>query len=219
MVIRKFERQVEKIVEGTFARLFRTGVKPVEVARRLTREMDQGRTVGVSGATMAPNDFDVALSRADYDEFAQVRSALERELVELVIGHAQDEKYEFLGPVDVRFVEDPERMKGTLHIEARLREGRASGGVGALLLPDGDELPLGATVITIGRMDDCEITISDPNISRRHAEIQPDGDGWIMVDLGSTNGSKVNGRRAQRHRLRHGDVLGFGGAIIKFHSR
>jgi len=219
VVIRKFERRVESLVEGTFARLFRTGVRPVEVARRLTRDMEQGRTVGVSGATMAPNDFEVVLSSDDYAEFAEVRAALARELLLLVIEKSQDEGYEFLGPVDVRFARDPDRAKGTFEIEARLREGQARGGAGVLTLPSGEMRTLGAMVVTVGRTDDCEVVIADPNISRRHAEIQPDNDGWVVVDLGSTNGTKVNGRRSQRHRLRHGDVLGFGEAIVKFHNQ
>lgn len=163
--IRKFEQRVENLVEGTFAKLFRTGVRPVEVARRLTREMDQNRTVGVSGATMAPNDFDVVLSPSDFTEFSEVRSALSRELVTVVIEHAEDEGYTFLGPIRVGFVEDPKRSTGSFSIGSRLREGASSSHDNAYLtLPDGTELDLDATTLVVGRMAECEVTINDPNI-------------------------------------------------------
>lgn len=206
-------------MEGTFAKLFRTGVRPVEVARRLTREMDQNRTVGVSGATMAPNSFEVSLSPSDFAEFAEVRSALSRELVTAVIDHADDEGYTFLGPVQVSFVESAKRSTGSFSIESRLREGASGSDDAYLTLPDGTERDLDAATLVVGRMPECEIAINDPNISRRHAEIQQFDDGWILIDKGSTNGSMVNGRRVDRHRLSHGDVLGFGDSVLRFQLR
>jgi hypothetical protein len=211
-----FERRLERMVEGAFARVFRSGLRPVEVGRRLVREMDDGRTIDVRGRAIAPNDFTVRLSEEDLDHFAEVTETLARELADAARDHARDEGYHFLGPVHVELVVDRRFRTGSFSIDARLREAPGGVGAGSIRLPDGDRLPLEGHAISIGRLSACDITISDPNVSRRHAEIRPEGDGYVLVDLGSTNGSRLNGVRIARESLVDGDELGFGGVTLVF---
>ena len=208
--IKKIERRLERLVEGTFARIFKTGLGPVEVARRVTREMDLNRNVGVSGSAVVPNHFQVSLSEADHARFAEVQGTLEDELVQTAESHAQAEGYTFLGPVEIHLEVSPKLPTGSFQCTAKLREAPKPVVRGVLVVPSGDEIVLGDDVLMVGRMHDCAVVIADPNISRHHAEVHPDGDGWMLVDLGSTNGSRVNGQPVDRHHLVVGDVLSFG---------
>src|SRR3954468_12226731 len=98
MGIKGFERSLEKMVEGAFARVFRSGLRPVELGRRLTREMDDNRSVDVRGRTVVPNHFDVALASTDFEQFTDIKDTLVRELSDAAREHARDEGYTFLGP-------------------------------------------------------------------------------------------------------------------------
>ena len=216
MVLKGFESRLERMVEGAFARVFRSGLRPVELGRRLARAMDDERSIDVRGRTIAPNTFVVRLSEEDDERFAEVADTLVRELADAAREHARDEGYHFLGPVQVELTVDKRYRTGTFAIEARFHEAAGGGGAGSLVLPDGNRFPLEGRVLTIGRQSSCDIAISDPNVSRQHAEIRPFGDGYILVDLGSTNGTKVNGGRVAEHHLVDGDQLGFGGTTLVF---
>ncbi len=218
MGLRNFEKKLEKMVEGAFARAFRSGLRPVEVGRRLTREMDDSRSIGVRGNTVVANDFTVNLSQQDADEFAEVTDSMSRNLADLAREHARDEGYEFMGPIDVRLEVDPSMRVGSFSITARLREGGGGAGAGSLVLPNGDRFVLGETVVTIGRMPDSVITLEDPNVSRNHAEIRPQGGGFVVADLGSTNGTKINGVKVSERVLQDGDELTFGATSFRFEA-
>ena len=218
MGLRNFEKRLEKMVEGAFARVFRSGLRPVEVGRRLTREMDDSRSIGVRGNTVVANDFTVNLSQQDADEFAEVSDSMRRNLAELARDHARDEGYEFMGPIGVDFEVDPSMRVGAFSITARLREGGGGAGAGSLVLPNGDRFVLGDTVVTIGRMPDSVITLEDPNVSRNHAEIRPSAQDFLVVDLGSTNGTKINGVKVSERILQDGDELTFGATSFRFEA-
>ncbi len=218
MVLRGFEKRLEGLVEGVFARVFRSGLRPVEIGRRLVREMDDDRSVGVSGRTVVPNDFDIQLGQADFDRFEEVDDVLVRELCDAARDHTRTENYGFMGPVRIRLVLDQSRRAGTFRIVSHFREADGGVGAGSLLLPSGKRLVLTESVTTIGRLPDSTVTVADPNVSRTHAEIRPDGDGFIVVDLGSTNGTRVNGGRVARHRLSDGDEIGFGNTVLRFEA-
>lgn len=218
MALRGFERRLERMVEGTFARLFRSGIRPVELGRRLVREMDDDRSVDVRGRTLAPNHFTVELSEVDFERFAEVRESLERELTEAAREHARDEGYVFMGPVSVELTQSGEQHQGAFQIVGRMREGKGGLGAGSLVLPTGERVPLGEAVVTIGRRPESTLQLADPNVSRAHAEIRPHGNGWVLVDLGSTNGSRVNGSRVSSHELREGDELAFGNTVLHFEA-
>jgi hypothetical protein len=218
VVIRGFERRLERLVEGAFARAFRSSIRPVELARRLAREMDDGRSVGVRGTPVVPNYFAIYLSQADYEEFGDVRDAMRRELCDAARAHARDEGYGFMGPVDVELAVDDRLVTGRFEIEARFREGPGGAGAGSLVLPTGARFTLAEHPISIGRKPESNIVLADPNVSRNHAEIRPYGDGFVLVDLGSTNGSKVNGVRVSQQVLEDGDELTFGNTQMRFEA-
>lgn len=207
---------MERMVEGTFARVFRSGLRPVELGRRLVREMDDGRSIDVRGRLIAPNDFTVRLGDDDHARFAEVSDTLARELATAARDHARDEGYSFLGPVSVELVLDRRFRAGSFAIDGRLREAPGGAGAGSLVLPDGSMLPLEGRVLTVGRQSTCDITVADPNVSRQHAEIRPHDDRYVLVDLGSTNGTRVNGERIAQHELVDGDELGFGNTTLVF---
>ena len=99
-----FERRLERLVEGTFNKAFRSGLQPVEIGHRMTRVLDAGRTLGVTGRPVAPNNIGVYLSPPDFERFQSFAEALARELAEMARQHARDEGYHFVGPVTVTLV-------------------------------------------------------------------------------------------------------------------
>lgn len=218
MVLRNFERRLERIVEGVFARAFKSGLRPVEIGRRLTREMDDSRSIGVRGSTVVANHYTVNLSAQDADEFADVTDTMRRELADLAREHARDQGYDFMGPVEIAFHRDPAMRTGSFSIEARLREGEGGAGAGSIILPNGDRFVLGETIVTIGRLGSSTLVLEDPNVSRQHAEIRPSGTGFVIADLGSTNGTKVNGAKVSERTLRDGDELTFGSTTFRFEA-
>ena len=218
MVIRAFERRLERLVEGAFGRVFRSSIQPVELARRLAREMDDRVSVGVRGTPVVPNHFTIYLSPTDHAEFGEAGDALRRELSDAARAHARDENYGFMGPVEIELVVDERLGTGRFDIEGRFREGAGGVGAGSLVLPAGQRFPLADQAISIGRRPDSNIVLADPNVSRSHAEIRPHGDSFLLIDLGSTNGSKVNGVRVDQRVLHDGDELTFGNTHMRFEA-
>lgn len=217
MVLRNFEDRLERLVEGMFARAFRSGLQPVELGRRLVRDMDSSRTLDVRGRTLAPNRFVIKVSAEDQQRFAQVQQSLVHELQATVREHAQDEGLTFLGRVSVEMVEDPGLKVGLFVIHPSYDERPNHDEPNAWLEgPDGYQHFLTAGVSTIGRLAESDIVINDPNVSRRHAELHSVGDDYELVDLGSTNGSKVNGQRVGRQALSDGDQVTFGAITLRF---
>lgn len=218
MGLKGFERRLEHAVEGVFSRVFRSGVRPIEIGRRLTREMDDMRTLDVRGRTITPNAFTIVISTDDHSSFADFADSLARELCDAAREHARDEGYAFMGPVEAELVVDDQQRTGTFSIEARFREGAGGAGAGSVLLPTGERFVLREQVTSIGRLPECEITLLDPNVSRRHAEIHQRGNGFAIVDLGSTNGCTVNGVRITERDLRDGDEIGIGNLRLTFQA-
>ena len=218
MALKGFEKRLERMVEGTFARVFRSGIRPVELGRRLIREMDDNRSVDVRGRTLVPNQYAIELSEADFERFAEVSETLQRELAEAGREHARDEGYVFMGPVSVLLEMSAGQRTGAFQITGRMREGAGGVGAGSLLLPTGERLPLGEAVVTFGRRPGSTVQLADANVSRNHAEVRPHGNGWVLVDLGSTNGTRVNGTRISSHELTEGDEVAFGGTLITFEA-
>ena len=216
MGLQAFERRLERMVEGVFARAFKSGLRPVELGRRLVRVMDSQRSVGVSGRPVVPNAFTVHMAAEDHEQLADIADSLIRELCDAAREHARDEGYSFMGPITVELVVDEDRRKGSFDVQGRLREGEGGGGPGSLLLPTGERVVLGEFVVTVGRMPDSTLVLADPNVSRNHAEVRPHGDGYLVVDLGSTNGTRVNGVKVSEQTLRDGDEVTFGNTKVVF---
>jgi hypothetical protein len=248
-VLRTLESKLAGLVEGTFSRAFKSEVRPVEIARRLTREMDQHRVQSLS-RTFAPNEYAVWLSPGDRKQFEGYEDELKRELAGYLLEHARRERISLLTRPAIEFRTDSRLRLGEFGIQARLvrppehveeepsqgdhghtmvytvsdrlaeplREPDHRRGTARLRVGDRTEL-LGSAGAVIGRSRDADVLIDDPNVSRRHAEVRPSGGSWIVRDLGSTNGVKVNGRRIQGPQsLKRGDVIELGTARVTFET-
>jgi hypothetical protein len=173
--------------------------------------------VGVHGL-IAPNDIVIRLSPDDVERFETFAEALARELADAVREHARAENYGFVGPVEVTIVEDQDLRTGRFEVEASVKEGGDGLSAAAVVMPDGERIPLGPDPLVIGRLPECVIVLNDPNVSRRHAEIRRVGSEVHLVDLGSTNGSKVNGAPVREQRLKDGDEITIGTSTLRFES-
>ena len=220
MGLQQFERRLERMVEGVFARAFRGGLQPVEIGRRLTREMDLRRTVAPRG-TLAPNDFLVVLSPSDRARFASIEDELIEELVAVAKDHAEIERYGFLGPITVVMETDDQLSPGMVLVSGEMHKGEGTTR-SRLLLPDGKAITLSDQKVTIGRLPDCGVVLADPNVSRYHAEVRPAtangaSNEYEVADLGSTNGTRVNGLPLNGSRvLVSGDTITVGATTIGF---
>ncbi len=217
MGLQSFERRLERLVEGVFAKAFRSGLQPVELGRRLTREMDARRAVGVRGV-MTANHFVFNLAPADMERVKPFSEALVRELADAAREHARSEGYRFVGPVEVELQEDVSLTPGIFLISSELKEAAGGVTVGTLVLADGERVSVADKPLSIGRLAECEVVLADDSVSRRHAEVRRQGSEIVVADLGSTNGTKVNGERVAERVLDDGDVITVGNASIRFEA-
>lgn len=218
MGLQSFESGVERMVQGVFSRS-RSTIRPIELGRRMLHEMDDHRSVDVKGRRIVPNHYDFHLSPRDHASFADIEDALRIELCETAREYARDEGYHFMGPISVELVVDNSLRPGRFGISSQMKQAVAGGGAGSFVLPSGERIDLAGRVVTIGRLPECTIAVTDPNVSRRHAEVRARGTGFVVVDLGSTNGTKVNGTRIDGERLLNdGDIVSFGSTHVRFEA-
>jgi hypothetical protein len=250
-VLRSLESKIAGLVEGTFSRAFRSEVRPVEIARKLAREMEEHKSVSVS-RTYVPNEYRVFLSPRDRERFADYEDALATELAGYLLEYARRERLDLMARPVIEFETDDRLGLGEFGIQTGAiqapqdapavqgpangeQSGRtmvysAAGRVAepleerarvrtqtALLLLDGKRLVVGPTGATLGRSRQCDVVLNDPNVSRQHAEIRPRGGSWVLSDLGSTNGSCLNGRRIDSPEvLKRGDEIELGTSALTF---
>ncbi len=288
-VLRTIESKIEGLFEGVFGRAFRTHVQPVELARKLAKEMDEHRSVSVS-RVYVPNEYTVYLSEGDREQFASYEGSLIGELQEYLTEHARREGYALLTPPRVAMETDVDLAIGEFGIATRVAQPDTSlpplppvdperAGLAVSIpgppadpvpevsppsppipvpapeLPDLDPAPaatmvyrsrdvaedapddapvpeperelvtltvngrvhpLTARLVVLGRSRECDITVSDTNVSRRHAEIVQEGATYWVADLDSTNGTELNGRRITREKLADGDRITIGATDIVF---
>jgi hypothetical protein len=217
MGLQKFEQRLERLVEGAFSKALRGGIQPVEIGRRLTREMDLLRRVGVRGL-IAPNVFVVTLSPQDTARFQSFADVLARELADAARDHARNEGYVFVGPVEVEIRTDQALRPGRYRVTADVREGPEGLSAASIVMPDGSRIVLGAETIEIGRLPECTIVLNDPNVSRRHAEVRRRGSDVVVADLGSTNGTRVNGVQVRERVLEDQDEITIGSTTFHFET-
>lgn len=221
-ILHDFERRLGSLVEGLFAKTFRSGLQPVELAKRILREMDARKTVGVRDI-WAPNRFVFSLSAVDAERFEQAEQVLAAELAQVVRDHATERGWGLVGPPSVEFVVERRLKKGEFRCEAELVEGEdrvqpAPAGGASLVIGEGDErrtVRLGP-VATIGRLPECEVSIDDAGASRRHAQIREQAGVSTLTDLGSTNGTRLNGQTIQSRELADGDRITIGTTVLEF---
>jgi len=214
MGLDRIEKRLERLVEGAFAKAFGGAVHPVELCRRLVREMDLGRTLGVR-ATLAPNHFTITFSPADRERLAAIDHMLVQELTEAARQHARTERYRLPGPLVVELATDPAIPPGAFRLSAELREGHPTA---ALVLFDGTRIAIGDEPVVVGRAGDCDLVLSDPTVSKHHAELRWQGSDVIVIDLGSTNGTRVNSAGIKEHRLVDGDEIHLGTTVLRYEA-
>lgn len=222
-ILRDFERRLGSLVEGFFATTFRSGLQPVELAKRLMREMDANRTVGVR-EVWAPNRFVISLSEQDAQRFEQAEQALVAELRQVVRDAAAERGWGLVGPPEVEFEVDEGLGKGRFGCVASFVEGeeelppRPAEGQPTLTLSDGRAFRMLSPTLTVGRLPECDLVLDDPGASRQHARIRRTEAGFVVTDLGSTNGTLVNGRPVQEQVLEDGDTVTIGETDLVFRS-
>ncbi len=250
-VLRSIESKIEGLFEGVFGRAFRTHVQPIELARKLVKEMDDHRSVSVS-RVYVPNEYTVYLAPDDRKQFAGYEEALVAELQEYLAEHARREKYALLDTPRVLVESDDDLAVGEFGIATRLTVAEGAAALEqpppslpidepaqtmiymapAPAVPDapapepqrelitltvaGRKHEVTATSVVLGRSREADVRVADVNVSRRHAELRQEGAGYWIVDLGSTNGLEVNGKRVDRARMRNGDRITLGSTEVVF---
>jgi Protein of unknown function (DUF3662)/Inner membrane component of T3SS, cytoplasmic domain len=221
-ILRDFERRLGGLVEGLFSKAFRSGVQPVEIAKLVMREMEAGRSVGVS-EVWAPNRFELSLSTEDAARYEQAEDAIVSELKRVIRESAAERGWGLVGPPEVEFTVDDDLKKGDLACVASLVEGEDTGGAGGgrasvVIHEDGGDrtVPLRSDTVTIGRLADCDVVLKDKGASRKHAQLRLRDDTWAITDLGSTNGTRLNGQTIQSRELADGDKITIGTTVIEF---
>jgi hypothetical protein len=224
-VMGRFERRLDRLVSGAFARAFKAEVQPVEIAAALQRECDDRAAIVTRGHTMVPNDFSVELGQNDYDRLVMYAEPLGAELAAMVREHAQEQGYQFVGTVAVRFELVDDLDTGMFRVLSKaIASGPAaeSGAptpapaqVSAALDVGSSTLALTRRHTVLGRGAEADLRLDDPGISRRHAEIVL-SDPPRINDLQSTNGTYLNGERVASAELYDGAQIGIGTLTIVF---
>ncbi|MCW2607168.1 MAG: domain containing protein [Frankiales bacterium] len=232
-VLQRFERRLEGLVEGAFARAFGGVVQPVELAAGLQREAQAHKAIVGHGRVLVPNVYAVELAPKDADRLEEFGEPLREELATVLREHAAEQGYSFVGPVSVGFSRSDDVAPGVFRVSSSvLAERQVSARVpaqGATTAPGRPRLVVAATphaaertivltaeVTVLGRGQEADVQVVDTGVSRRHAELRLQPDGVEVVDLQSTNGTRVNSRRVSSARLRDGDVVELGGTTLTY---
>ena len=220
-VLQRFERRLEGLVEGVFARAFGGAVEPVEVAAALVREAEEKKAILGPGRVLIPNDYTVELGASDAARLSTYDAPLRTELAAMVSEHATEQGWSFVGPVGVRFEQVDGLDTGVFRIRSSTsgtseRARPAPHTAPQLVLQQSRDgaperiVALTGPLLVVGRGAEAGLRLDDAGVSRRHAEVRLDGDSATVIDLGSTNGTRVNGRAVSVSPLHDGDRIGVG---------
>lgn len=260
--LQRFERRLEGIVSGVFARAFKGDVEPIELAAALKREIDNTARILSRDRRLVPNHFTIELGPDDFERLDAYGRTLNHELANELRDHADIQRYTFSGPIDIELVQHDELPTGKFRVVSETvgtpqrrpaeyqqpepqpyqqepyvppnpppvvpqyqqpqpppQPSPRSGHPQVMLEVNGRRRPVNPPGVVLGRGTDADIQINDPGVSRRHAEIRlmPEGPGGIrvvLVDLGSTNGTLVNGRRATEAELTDGSTVRIGNTTM-----
>ncbi|MTV25166.1 DUF2662 domain-containing protein [Nitriliruptoraceae bacterium ZYF776] len=251
-VLQGFEKRLEGAVEGFFARAFRSGLQPIELAKAVQRYAEDHQHV-TSDGVVVPNVYRVQVSGKDHDRLSTYGASLPRELGEVVVNTAADRGWALRGPVKIRIEAADEVRVGRYQLAGRVeavdgapRPGgaarrpqpaaaaprddrpemdrtmvvgavpRASLQLRVVAGPDrGTSVGITGSRFVIGRLPSCGLSVQDTTVSREHAALVRRGDDWWVVDLGSTNGTRVNGRRAAEQPVAVGDRIELGDVVVE----
>jgi hypothetical protein len=227
MMLDRLERAFERIVDGAVAGMFRLRVQPAEIGRQLERAMLDGRANSV-GKTLAPNRFLVTLHPDDAAAFADWNGALCREMETWLATLAFERGLTLLGPIQVGMTSDIAVPRRAVRAIGEFADGHAGASMPAdaerhaklalRLVPEDPSMPsaiLAGHALTVGRTTGNDVMLAASDVSRFHARLEPDGGGWRVVDLGSTNGTWLNGRAVREAPFGPGDRLAFAGVRFR----
>lgn len=231
----RFESFMENMVEGSVARLFRSPIQPAEIAKRLERAMETQQTISVR-RVIVPNFYRAFLNPQDFAAFAPIRGEMEREMSNYLAELAQERGFTMLEHPRVELSSEASVARHTIQVVAETVS--AAPGPAAdhtqifqpaaapaaqprtrLLLntPNGRHvIPLESTQLTVGRGLNNDIILEDTRVSRHHAQMRYRARRFWISDLGSTNGTFVNGEQIEEKALRDGDLISLGGLELTF---
>lgn len=209
-----FEKGLERVVNSAFAKTFRSGIQPVEIASALRREADTKAAVVSRERIITPSDYIVRLSPEDNERMQSLGRALNDELLALLTTHARTQGYSFSGRLHITIEADERVATGTVSVSSSSVSGSVSWQ--GVIEVDGRRHPLASARTVIGRGSDADITISDAGSSRRHVEILWDGERGMLRDLGSTNGTKIDGQKVRESSLDDGTTFTIGRTELTF---
>jgi hypothetical protein len=231
----RFEQLMEQMVEGSVARLFRSPVQPVEIARRLERAMESQQSISVK-RVIVPSFYRAYLHPQDFAAFQPVRAQIEQEMATYLSDLAAERGFTMLEHPRVALAEDGAVPRRSIQVVAELANSQtaettqvmsatvaqtapARRGHAMLLLqtPSGPQpIPVESTTATVGRGLGNDIILEDTRVSRHHAQLRYKARRFWVTDLNSTNGTFVNGARVSETALRDGDVISLGGLELTF---
>lgn len=209
-----FERGLERAVNGAFAKTFKSGLQPIDITSALRRELDTKAVVVSRDRILVPNRFTVQLSESDFDRMSALGPTLIDELTQLVQQHATAQHYAFAGGISITLSSNDRLATGVVDITSENVKGSVAWT--PVLDVNGKRYPILGSHTVIGRGSDADITVDDGGISRRHVEILWDGKRAEVNDLGSTNGSKLNGEPVRKAPLEPDSLIEIGRTRIVF---
>lgn len=223
-VFDRFEKAVEQGVNAPFSKMFKSKVKAVDIASEIRNAMEDHASPLAGGQTVVPNEYDVCLSNADLEAIQNSNSQVLASELELeVTRHAKEQNYSFIGPVSITFSVDPAQTTGIITVNALTKRGPAAPVTTAQASPqhpiidiEGRQWLLTEPVTVIGRGSEADIVINDSGVSRRHLELRITPTGVIATDLGSTNGTYIEGHRIDAATLLDGNEVTIGRTHIIF---
>jgi len=213
-ILDSFERGLERAVNGAFAKTFKSGLQPVEITAALRRELDTKAVVVARDRILVPNKFTVSLAPADFERMSSLGDALIDELTQLVQQHAAAQHYQFAGGISIAFTSNPSLAQGMIELNSVNVKGNVAWT--PVLDIAGKRYPITKSRTIIGRGSDADITVDDTGISRKHVEVLWDGKRAQVNDLGSTNGSQLNGAPVTKAPLQPDSVISIGRTRIVF---
>lgn len=251
-VLQRFEKRLEGLVEGAFAKVFKGVVHPVEILNAMQREAEAHKAILAGGRTLVPNRYVIDLSPYDHSRLAPYAAALAQELAQSQAEFIGEQAWTVYGDVIVEIERGEGLDTGMFRVTAEVysgdpsappqpqpqaepeppapgyppaeQSGAPTGGPpsssGArnvrLVSGDGRTYPLAIGSLVIGRGEQASLRLADVGISRRHARVDFDGAQAVLTDLGSTNGTMVNGQRVSAVALNPGDVVQVGTTTLTF---
>jgi hypothetical protein len=243
-VLQRFEKRLEGLVEGAFAKVFKGVVHPVEILNAMQREAEAHKAILAGGRTLVPNRYVIDLSPYDHSRLAPYAAALAQELAQSQAEFIGEQAWTVYGDVIVEIERGDGLDTGMFRVTAEVYTGgevapvqqpaydaapayspydqqqgggyQPHGGHNGRISGDGRSYPLQMGSTVIGRGDQANLRLPDVGISRRHARLDYDGSQVVLTDLGSTNGTMVNGQRVSAVALNPGDMIQLGTTTLTF---